>query len=90
MRKVKLDKTAYDKLRQHINIVIHGVNTPMGKLFDIILLFVILLSVVLVLLETVENLDNKYRIRGHKAVFRAQLETYNYYRNNLEVITEKV
>ena len=37
-----------------------------------------------------ENLDNKYRIRGHKAVFRAQLETYNYYRNNLEVITEKV
>lgn len=60
MRKVKLDKTAYNKLRQHINIVIHGVNTPMGKLFDIILLFVILLSVVLVLLETVENLDNKY------------------------------
>lgn len=60
MRKVKLDKTSYDRLRQHINIVIHGVNTPMGKLFDIILLFVILLSVVLVLLETVENLDKKY------------------------------
>lgn len=37
-----------------------------------------------------ENLDNKYRIRGSKPVFRAQLETYNYYRNNLEVITEKL
>lgn len=37
-----------------------------------------------------ENLDNKYRIRGSKPTFRAQLETYNYYRNNLEVITEKV
>ena len=60
MKKIKLNKTSYDKLRQHVNIVIHGVNTPMGKLFDIILLFIILLSVVLVLLETVENLDNKY------------------------------
>ncbi|CAM4158668.1 polyphosphate kinase 1 [Flavobacterium antarcticum] len=37
-----------------------------------------------------ENLDNKYRIRGSKPIFRAQLETYNYYRNNLEVITEKL
>ena len=37
-----------------------------------------------------ENLDNKYRVRGSKPIFRAQLETYNYYRNNLEVITEKI
>lgn len=37
-----------------------------------------------------ENLDNKYRIRGSESIFRAQLETYNYYRNNLEVITEKL
>ncbi|WP_432670266.1 polyphosphate kinase 1 [Flavobacterium sp. SM2513] len=37
-----------------------------------------------------ENLDNKYRLRGNKPIFRAQLETYNYYRNNLEVITEKL
>ena len=37
-----------------------------------------------------ENLDNKYRVRGNKAIYRAQLETYNYYRNNLEVITEKL
>lgn len=37
-----------------------------------------------------ENLDNKYRTRGHNKVFRAQLETYNYYRDKLEVITEKL
>lgn len=37
-----------------------------------------------------ENLYNKYRVRGSKPIFRAQLETYNYYRNNLEVITEKI
>lgn len=37
-----------------------------------------------------ENLDNKYRVRGNKPVFRAQVETYNYYRDNLEVITEKI
>ena len=37
-----------------------------------------------------EKLDNSYRVRGSKPVFRAQLETYNYYRNNLEVITDKI
>jgi polyphosphate kinase len=26
-----------------------------------------------------ENFDNKYRVRGNNSVFRAQLETYNYY-----------
>lgn len=38
-----------------------------------------------------EKLDNKYRVRKESdRVFRAQLETYNYYRNQLEVITEKL
>ena len=61
MRKSKKEaKTFLDKLRQRINIIIHGVNTPMGKIFDIVLLFIILLSVLLVLLETVEDLDNQY------------------------------
>lgn len=53
-------KSNYDILRQRINIIIHGVNTPAGKLFDIVLLFIILLSVMLVLLETVESIDKKY------------------------------
>ncbi|NBL65223.1 polyphosphate kinase 1 [Flavobacterium sp. NST-5] len=33
-----------------------------------------------------EKLDNKYRLRGKNAVFRAQIETYNYYRNKITVI----
>lgn len=37
-----------------------------------------------------ENLDNKYRIRGSKPIFRAQVQTYNYYRDKIEVITEKL
>ena len=36
-----------------------------------------------------EKLDNKYRVRGQNPVFRAQLETYNYYRDRMEVVTEK-
>lgn len=31
-----------------------------------------------------ENLDNKYRIRGNNPVFRAQQETYNYYKKMLD------
>lgn len=38
-----------------------------------------------------EKLDNKYRPRNKdERVFRAQIETYNYYRNQLEVIVEEV
>jgi polyphosphate kinase len=37
-----------------------------------------------------EKLDNKYRVRGSNAVFRAQQETYNYYLNRLEVISENL
>lgn len=37
-----------------------------------------------------EKLDNKYRLRGDNPVFRAQQETYNYYRDKIEVITEDI
>ncbi|AWA30893.1 polyphosphate kinase 1 [Flavobacterium magnum] len=37
-----------------------------------------------------EKLDNKYRVRGHQPVWRAQLETYNFYRNLLDVNTQPV
>ena len=37
-----------------------------------------------------EKLDNKYRVRGSNPVFRAQQETYNYYLNRLEVISESL
>lgn len=37
-----------------------------------------------------ENLENKYRKRPDEKVFRAQYETYNYYRDKLEVIYEQL
>lgn len=37
-----------------------------------------------------EKLDNQYRVRGENPVFRAQTETYNYFFDKLDVITEKL
>ena len=37
-----------------------------------------------------EDLRNKYRKNGEDKPFRAQLELYNYYRNKLEVVIEKI
>ncbi len=34
-------------------------------------------------------LDNKYRVRNHDPIFRAQWETYKYYQNKVEVLVEK-
>lgn len=55
-------KSKLDTIRQKIYIVIYGVNTPSGKLFDIALLFFIILSVVVIMLETIPSID----IRFHK------------------------
>lgn len=55
-------KSRYDILRQRIYIVVYGANTPAGRLFDLVLLGVILLSVLLVMLESVEKLDSKYHV----------------------------
>ena len=57
MREVK---SKFDIIRQKIYIIIYGANTFAGRLFDLILLAVILLSVLLVMLESVERLDAKY------------------------------
>jgi len=53
-------KTKYELFKQKIYIIIYGSNTFAGRLFDLILLGVILLSVLLVMLESVEKLDSKY------------------------------
>lgn len=37
-----------------------------------------------------ERLDNKYRLRGKEPVFRAQFETYDYYRDRIEISYEEV
>lgn len=34
------------------------------------------------------KLDNKYKVRNHDPIFRAQLETYKYYQNKIDVLKE--
>jgi polyphosphate kinase len=36
------------------------------------------------------KLDNKYKIRNDNPIFRAQLETYKYYQNKIEVFDESI
>jgi voltage-gated potassium channel len=47
--------------------IIYEADTPMGKLFDIILLIVIILSIVLVMLESIAGLNLKYSQEFHLA-----------------------
>lgn len=53
-------KSKFDAFRQKTNVVIYGTNTASGRLFDLVLLAVILVSVVIVMLETVKGFDTKY------------------------------
>jgi len=53
-------KSYLNLLRQRFHIIIYGTNTVAGRLFDLILLGLILLSVFLVMLETVKGFDAKY------------------------------
>lgn len=46
--------------RSKLHEIINEADTPVGKIFDIILLIAILASIVFVMLETVEEFDNKY------------------------------
>ena len=36
-----------------------------------------------------EKLDNKYRLRGHNPIFRAQVETFNYHKAKLDVAIQE-
>lgn len=57
MRKIK---SKYDVFKQKTHIIIYGTSTKAGRLFDLILLGLILLSVLLVMMETVSEFDLKY------------------------------
>ena len=46
--------------KEKIHEIIYEADTPAGKLFDLILLIVILASILLVMLESVESIDKKY------------------------------
>lgn len=54
------NKSLFERIRQKTHIVIYGTNTFSGRLFDLLLLGLILLSVILVMLETVQGFDTKY------------------------------
>ena len=61
--KIKALKESEAKLRPwqlKIKEVIYGTKTPAGKLFDLILLIVILLSIVIIMLETVPYYNERY------------------------------
>ncbi|MBP6180828.1 ion transporter [Flavobacterium sp.] len=57
---MKTIKSKFDDFRQQTNIVIYGTNTASGRLFDLVLLGIIVLSVIIVMLETVKSFDKKY------------------------------
>ncbi len=59
------EKSNWDIFRQKVHIIIYGVNTFYGKLFDLILLGLIFLSILLVMLESVKSLDAKYHTFLH-------------------------
>lgn len=47
-------------LRKTLHEIIYEADTPLGKLFDIVLILVILLSVIVVMLESVDSLNAQY------------------------------
>lgn len=53
-------KSKYERFKQHAYIIIYGSNTFLGKLFDILLLFFIIISVFLVMMESVSNIDARF------------------------------
>ncbi len=55
------DQRALAPWRQHMHEVIFEADTPAGKAFDVVLLIVIVLSVVIVMLDSVQAINRQYR-----------------------------
>lgn len=55
-------KSEYNIFKQKAYIIIYGTNTRLGKLFDLVLLLLITISVIMVMLETVKGVD--YHLHG--------------------------
>ncbi|MCB9202453.1 MAG: ion transporter [Flavobacteriales bacterium] len=53
-------KSKLERFRQYVRIIIFGTNTFAGKIFDVVLLTLIVLSVLFVMLESVQEIDAKY------------------------------
>lgn len=46
--------------KRELHVIIYGTHTPAGKLFDILLLVLIVYSIIIVMLESVPRFDSKY------------------------------
>jgi voltage-gated potassium channel len=57
---MKSQWSAFEKFKRETYVIIYGTHTVWGRLFDLILLFLILLSVILFMLETVEGFDKMH------------------------------
>lgn len=57
---MKNKKPKYEIFRERIKIILYGTNTLAGRMFDLVLLGLILLSVLLVMLDTIEGISQKY------------------------------
>lgn len=57
-----------NQLKQKIHTIIFGTDTPAGKTFDVVLIVSVILSIIVVMLESVESLSLKYS----KAFFIAE------------------
>lgn len=57
---MKRHKSQYEIFREKIKIVLYGTNTLAGRMFDLVLLGLILLSVLLIMLDTVQGINSRY------------------------------
>jgi len=57
---MKKKKSQYETFREKTKIVLYGTNTVLGRMFDLVLLGLILLSVLLIMLDTVQGISSKY------------------------------
>lgn len=57
---MKKSKSKYEIFREQIKIILYGTNTILGRMFDLVLLGLILLSVILIMMETVQGINQKY------------------------------
>ena len=55
-----MSKYTTNKWRLKLHVIIYEADTPVGKLFDVILLITILASIVLVMLESVNSIDKNF------------------------------
>lgn len=57
-----MDTQPLSMWRRKIHDIIYEADTPSGKLFDVVLLFLIVGSVILVMLESIKDIDEKFHL----------------------------